>query len=152
MPGVGGELGRVCFVGVRHGRKVLPSTMVDDDSVAALSLRAEQGDVGGPAQVFQRIPVAAVCHPEARGERRHAARGQRENQLFLYAAQRAGGRIDRKVGEGDDELFAAVAAHQVIGADRGPQGAGEQPQGPVAGVVSMGVVEHLEMVEVAHRE
>ena len=61
------------------------------------------------------------------------------------------GRVDRRaVREGDGELLAAVAGNEVVRPQRVAQDAGEEPQGPVAGLVPVGVVQVLEVVEVGH--
>ena len=48
----------------------------------------------------------------------------------------------------DDEFLAAVAAHDVVGADLGAQRRRERAEGAVAGLVAVPVVELLEVVDV----
>ena len=70
---------------------------------------------------------------------------------LLHAPQRSRRLVSGVVGKHDDELFAAVAADDVLGAKGVAQDTGEEPQRPVAGVVAVGVVQPLEEVEVTHR-
>ncbi len=51
-------------------------------------------------------------------------------------------------GEKQEELVAAVAAEEVVGAETGGDGLGDGAEGLVAGSVAVGVVDGLEVVDV----
>src|SRR4051812_8481764 len=124
----------------------------DQDSVLAVALGLQQRVVRVLEHLVERGAVAQVGDPERRGEHRRAALVDGERQLLAQALERGDGRVARAVGEHEEELLAAVAGGDVTGAQRRLQRRGEQAQGAVAGVVAVGVVEQLEVVEVAQRD
>src|SRR5207302_6417617 len=62
-----------------------------------------------------------------------------------------GGAVDVAVGEDDDELLAAPAAHDVFDPGGAGDAPGDLPQDGVAGVVAERVVDGLEVVDVDDR-
>ena len=125
--------------------------VVLDDLVAPRALRHEQRVVGpaeGGGQLFSRLDLG---DPEARGELGQPPHGDGGVELRLHRIEGAGGIHGRAVREGESELLAAVARYEVVGPERVAQDAGEQPQCPVAGLVPVGVVQVLEVVEIGHR-
>src|SRR5262249_11274988 len=115
----------------------------DDDAVAALGLRLVQGGVGGGAQGGGGGAVV--------GGRRHAERGRHradhpagvlQRQRLDALAQLLGaapGVLQRRVGQRQQELLAAVPAGDILAADVRQQEAAQLPQHRVAGVVAEGV-------------
>ena len=91
--------------------------------------------------------------PEADREGRHGSVGRGWTRSCGSDALDDDDRVvEGAVRQDGDELLAAVARGDVVGADAVAQHSGEEPQGPVAGVMAVHVVEQLEMVEIAVRD
>ena len=92
--------------------------------------------------------MARVCDAEAGGEVGQAGAVGDLGQRLLDAIDGAQGPLCRGAGEEEDELLAAEAGHDVLGAGRRVEGVGEGLEGAVAHLVAVGVVEALEVVDV----
>ena len=78
--------------------------------------------------------------------------GVRLDEALADALEHLDGLVAVEVGHDDDELLAAPAGDHVVVAEDVLRDLGEHAQRPVAGLVAVGVVELLEVVEVGDRE
>ena len=127
-------------------------TGAQHDPVAARLLRRIKGDVGGPDDVVERPERARLGHAEAGRERRDATGLQPRGEAVAQAVEH-----DDRLGAGtawqqQDELLAAPAGDLVADPGRVRHHVGEQLQCGVAHLVAVAVVQHLEQVEIAHRQ
>ena len=92
--------------------------------------------------------IAALQLGQPEGDRCLVAGGQ----VLVDAGEPLGGVVHVQGRESADELVAAVAHDQVVGAHIGPQGVGDLAQEAVARDVAVEIVAHLEVVHVDEGE
>ena len=142
--GCGLRVGKACLVGVFGSG--------DDDAVASVALRAQECLVGGVDRFAEGEAGLGRCEPKADGEWGDGAVGECGVESGSDAFDDDDCVFDRAVGEDRDELLAAVARGDVIGAHAVAEYSSEEPQRAVSGVVAVHVVEQLELVEIAVRD
>mmetsp|Transcript_22377 Transcript_22377/g.88473 ORF Transcript_22377/g.88473 Transcript_22377/m.88473 type:complete len:961 (-) Transcript_22377:1086-3968(-) len=109
-----------------------------------------QGHIGTIQGRFQRLarPVQGDTGREGHEDILALVVEQRRRQRTLQPYQHLLGFVERRVGQHQHELLAAVARHQVTRPQRGLGAFGQRLEGDVAGVVAQAVVELLEVVDV----
>ena len=126
-----------------------------EDAVAALELRAVDGEVG---LVDERVRVLRVLREAGDADRdgradRLARRLDVEQPLRDRAADPLGDLerlLRRRLRQQDRELLAAEAGRNVVVAQLGAEDLGDALQHRVAGEVAVGVVDLAQQVEVGH--
>ena len=123
-------------------------------AVAPAALRRAEGGVGRADEVVDAVgPLGGARDPDADGH--DAAGGVRERERLDDAAQALGGergRLERLLGQQDEELLAAVAVDRVAAADGVGERRAHAAQQGVALEVAGAVVVALEAVDVEERD
>ena len=136
----------VGLAGRRGARRCQPSA--GDDAVLAGTLGSVGRGIRTQNRLFERFAAVLGDDAGAEGDDKVAARHRRRGELPLKAGNRRRRFGKRGVGQQDDELFATKTAQDV----RRPQGSAQtldqMHQRLVAGLVTHGVVEALEVVKI----
>ena len=148
----GGEIGAELELRVRglvHGR------LVDLHAALAVTLGEVHRDVGVAHEFVSGLVVGRGHGHADAGVRDELV--PRDVERFAERRQHALGDADRDervraCRQGDDELVAAEAGRHVAVADRPPESLADRDQEAVAGLVAVGVVDGLEVVEVDEQD
>jgi hypothetical protein len=136
---------RWCWYGIARG-------VVDNDLVAPIALRFKEGGVSPADDRREVFLMSGIDDPEADGESRQSSDDDRSFEPDAQRIEDLSDALSGTGGESNNELFAAVTADKVLGAHRLAEHLREEPQGPVAALVAVGVVEQLEVVKICHRD
>jgi hypothetical protein len=101
------------------------------------------------------LRAAAARHADADRDPDALAAGDGERLLHHEASKLLGQPhrlLGERLGEDEHELLAAVPPEGIAGTDRTADEIGDLPQDRVAGVVSVGVVDRLEAIDVDERD
>src|ERR1700722_18958130 len=138
-----------CAVLFRVGGHVKRCVM-EDYLVASATFRQHERIIGPLERSLELLSRLCVSDAKAGGKFWQSSDGHRGVEAGAHAFERVGSVSRRTSWKGQGELLAAVARHKVIGAHRVAQNAGKESQRAVTGLVPIGVVEGLEVVEVDH--
>ena len=125
--------------------------VVHDDAVSSC-LFGRRRAVSAREHFGQVFSVGCFDDPEAHRECRQPRSSDRVEEVAPNFLERHGRVGERARGEHDGELFATLATDDVVASQRGPQGLREHAQRAIARLVTMHVIELLEMIEVGHRD
>jgi hypothetical protein len=108
--------------------------------------------IGGLYERFRVHAGRGLGQPRREGAAEHAFSGLlfQGRETFAYVVDHADRGLDRRVHQDDGEFLAAVTADHVGAAQALLEQAGQIPDHPVAGGVSMAVVHLLEVVDIDH--
>jgi hypothetical protein len=107
----------------------------------------QQVGIGAPNEILSVVAVDELREADSDG-----ARGWTGPQKTGHLAKTPANLLERGIRQRTNELVAAEAHDQVIGAQAGSQGVGDGDQQGISGEVTLGVVDLLQAVDVDERD